>query len=220
MRQAWYVLPALVKRGELEQPASLVLVSMVCLSLARLDAPHHLTGLYTWAKDKSGTKLKWIPCLIDLVRKQTESGVKSQKLVLETMAGGQMNLGVEERSQVLRPRLEELLWKGYESLSEHQAYIYWVKEYRANQKEDKDMIAIQQSQDKFLISLSKFQDGIIPVTADSLEPGTLNKHGPVIQQMLDNLQLHLLQAAASLQNSYMRSSQSRNENDRLSKSLN
>ena len=30
VRQAWYVLPALVKRGELEQPASLVLVSMVC----------------------------------------------------------------------------------------------------------------------------------------------------------------------------------------------
>merc|ERR1719320_1713051 len=220
VRQAWYVLPALVKRGELEQPASPVLVSMVCLSLARLDAPHHLTGLYTWAKDKSGTKLKWIPSLIDLVRKQTECGVKSLKSVLETMAGGQMNLGVEDGSQVLRPRLEELLWKGYESLSEHQTYIDWVKEYRANQKEDKDMNAIQQSQDKFLISLSKFQDGIIPVTADSLEPGTLNKHGPVIQQMLDNLQLHLLQAAASLQNSYMRSSQSWNENDRLSKSLN
>ena len=131
-----------------------------------------------------------------------------------------MNLGVEDGSQVLMPRLEELLWKGYESLSEHQAYIYWVKEYRANQKEDKDMIAIQQSQDKFLTSLSKFQDGIIPVTTDSLEPGTLNKHGPMIQQLLDNLQLHLLQAAASLKNSYIRSSQSWNENDRLSKSLN
>ena len=77
-----------------------------------------------------------------LVRKQTKSGVKSLKLVLETMAGGQMNLGVEERSQVLRPRLEELLWKGYESLSEHPTYIDWVKEYRSNQKEDKEMIAI------------------------------------------------------------------------------
>jgi len=220
VRQAWYVLPVLVKRGELEQPGHLSLVSLVCLSLAKLDAPHHLTGLYTWAKDKSGTKLKWIPCLIDLVRKQTESGVKSLRLVLEGLAGSQMNLGMEEGGQVLRPRLEELLWKGYESLSEHQAYMEWVSEYRANQKEDKELAGLQQSQDKFLISLSKFQDGIIPVTADSLEPGTLNKSGPVIQQMLDNLQLHLLQAAASLQNSYMRSSQSWSENDRLSKSLN
>ena len=60
VRQAWFVLPAIAKRGELEHPANLSLTMIVCLSLARLDAPHHLTGLYTWAKEKSGTKLTWI----------------------------------------------------------------------------------------------------------------------------------------------------------------
>ena len=96
VRQVWYVLPALVKLGELEHSGNLVLVSMVCLSLAKPDTPHHLTGLYTWAKVKSGTKLKWILCLTDLLKKQTESGVKSLRLLLEGLVGGQMNLGVEE----------------------------------------------------------------------------------------------------------------------------
>ena len=94
--EAGLVRPALVKLGELEHSGNLVLVSMVCLSLAKPDTPHHLTGLYTWAKVKSGTKLKWILCLTDLLKKQTESGVKSLRLLLEGLVGGQMNLGVEE----------------------------------------------------------------------------------------------------------------------------
>ena len=50
----------------------------------------------------------------------------------------------------------------------------WVSEYRANQRADNELAGFQQSQDKL-------QDGIVPVTADSLEPGSLNKSGPVIQ---------------------------------------
>ena len=76
-----------------------------------------------------------------------------------------------------------------------------------------------QSQDKFLIALSKFQDGVIPVTAETLEAGQSRSQGPLIQQMLDDLQIHLLQAGACLQNTFMRSSQSWNENERLSKRL-
>ena len=218
VRQAWFVLPAIAKRGELEHPANLSLTMIVCLSLARLDAPHHLTGLYTWAKEKSGTKLKWIQSIIELVRKQTESGVKSIKIFLGDMVSGNKNLGLEESTQVLKPRLEELLCKGYESLSDHQNYLDWVKDYREVMKDDSQQ-GHMQSQDKFLIALSKFQDGVIPVTAETLEAGQSRSQGPLIQQMLDDLQIHLLQAGACLQNTFMRSSQSWNENERLSKSL-
>ena len=96
-------------------------------------SPHHLTGLYTWTKDKSGTKLKWIQALIELVRKQTETGVKSIQTNLEDIAAGRLSLGVEESGNILQPRLEELLYRGYESLSEHQEYMDWVKGYRESQ---------------------------------------------------------------------------------------
>ena len=217
------MLPTLVRAGQLEVPANLSTVATVCLALARLEAPHHLTGLYTWTKDKSGTKLKWIQAVIELVRKQTESGVKSIKTLLDDLVGGKTSLGMAESSQILKPRLEELLYKGHESLSDHQTYLDWVKEYRESQKEEKGPQTPPGgvlAQDKYLIALSKFQDGVIPVTAESLEPGQLSSQGSVIQHMLEDLQIHLLQAGACLQNTFMRSSQSWNENEKLAKSLN
>ena len=69
-------------------------------------------------------------------------------------------------------------------------------------------------------SLSRFQDGVIPVAVESLEPSTLGRQQPIVTGLLDTLHLHLLQAAAALQNSYMRSSQSWSENDRLGRSIN
>ena len=226
VRQAWFVLPGLVRRGELDTPASLGLLMVVCQALARLDAPHHLSGLYTWAKDKSGMKLKWIQAIIEIVKKQTEAGVKSIKSLLSSAgdpAGGNSTLGLPEASQILKPRLEELLYKGHESLSDHQTYLDWVKDYRESQKEEKENQNMQQgfvqAHDKYLIALSKFQEGVIPVTAETLEPGQFRSQGSVVQQMLEDLQVHLLQAGACLQNTFMRSSQSWNENERLSKSL-
>ena len=226
VRQAWWVLPGLVNRGELDSPASLGLLMVVCQALARLDAPHHLSGLYTWAKDKSGMKLKWIQAIIEIVRKQTETGVKSIKSLLSSAsdpAGGNSILGLPEAAQILKPRLEELLYKGHESLSDHQTYLDWVKDYRECQKEEKESQNMQQgyvqAHDKYLIALSKFQEGVIPVTAETLEPGQFRSQGSVVQLMLEDLQVHLLQAGACLQNTFMRSSQSWNENEKLSKSL-
>ena len=64
-----------------------------------------------------------------------------------------------------------------------------MKDYRESQKENKDE---QQGtildQDKFLIALSKFRDGSIPVTAEVLEPGITKNKGSVIQQLLEDLQ--------------------------------
>ena len=226
VRQAWFVLPGLVKRGELDSPASLGLLMVVCQALARLDAPHHLSGLYTWAKDKSGMKLKWIQAVIEIVKKQTEAGIKSIKFLLASASdptGGNSVLGLPEAAQILKPRLEELLYKGHESLSDHQTYLDWVKDYRESQKEEKENQSMQQgfvqAHDKYLIALSKFQEGVIPVTAETLEPGQFRSQGSVVQQMLEDLQVHLLQAGACLQNTFMRSSQSWNDNEKLSKSL-
>ena len=218
VRQAWYWLATTVRRGELDHPASLALVHLVCLALSRLDAPHHLSGLYSWAKEKSGTKLRWIQALIELVKKQTETGVKSIQNSLEDIVAGRLSLGLEESGHVLKPRLEELLYRGYESLSDHQTYLDWVSSYRESQTQAEGQT--MPGQDKYLIALSRFQDGIIPVAAETLEPGQIHSQGSVIQQMLEDLQIHLLQAGACLQNTFMRSSQSWSENEKLGKSLN
>ena len=74
-----------------------------------LDAPHHLTGLYIWSKDKSGMKLKWIQAIIEIVRKQTEAGVKSIKtLLFSDLSGGNSILGLPEAAQILKPRFNTL----------------------------------------------------------------------------------------------------------------
>ena len=219
VRQAWYWLATTVRRGELDHPASLGLVHLVCLALSRLDAPHHLSGLYSWAKEKSGTKLRWIQALIELVKKQTETGVRSIQNSLEDIVAGRLSLGMEESGHVLQPRLEELLYRGYESLSDHQTYLDWVTSYRESQAQGKTEDKTMPGQDKYLIALSRFQDGIIPVAAETLEPGQISSQGSVVQQMLEDLQIHLLQAGACLQNTFMRSSQSWSENEKLGKSL-
>ena len=54
-----------------------------------------------------------------------------------------------------------------------------VKEYWANQ-EDKEVMILGQVPD-ISVQVPGWHR-IIPVTGDSLEPGNLNKHGPVIQQ--------------------------------------
>lgn len=221
VRQAWFILPSIVSRGELEQPANMALIMILCLSLAKLDAKDHLTGLYTYFKDKSGTKLKWIQSIIDLVRKQTEAGVKSLQHILYEIEDGSLTSEANEFNKILKPKLEDLLYKGYESLSDHQTYLDWVKDYREKyQKEEGDSHpGAVQPEDKFLIALSKFRDGAIPVTAETLEPGQRQNQGSVVQHMLEDLQIHLLQAGACLQNTFMRSSQSWNENEKLSRSL-
>ena len=101
-----------------------------------------LAGLYTWIKDKSGTKLKWIQSIIELVRKQTEAGVASLKTMLEDLVDGSL-IGMSETSQLLKPRLEDLLYKGYESLSDHQTYLDWVKDYREKSQKDEEPGVIQ-----------------------------------------------------------------------------
>ena len=206
MRHASLLLPVLARRpGELEQSHSLGFCLTTALSLASLDSAHGLAGLQAWIREKSGQRLRWVPPLIELVRRQTETGVGSLQGVLQT----------SQLEQVVRPRLEVTLGRSQQSVGEHQAYINWVSEYRAARGEDQT----PKPHEQFLVTLSRFQDGLIPSAIDSLEVSGLEVQVPLVEHLLDAMHLHLLQAGAALQSTYMRSSQSWGENDRLGWSL-
>ena len=212
VRQAWWVLPALARKGELEQPAHLGLVVLACLALAKLEAPHNLAGLYAWARDKAGTKLKWIPGLIDLVRRQTENGVRSIQAVLE----GATEPRALEPS--LTQKLEDLVWEGHCSLVDHGTYVDWIENYKKTTGENGK---VERSvQEQYVTALSKFQDGVIPLAVDGIDAGGLMQSGPLVQHLTDVVHLHLLQAAAALQTSYMRGMSSNwAESDKITASL-
>ena len=146
-----------------------------------------------------------MPPLIELVRRQIETGVGSLQGVLQA----------SQLEQVVRPRLEVTLGRSQQSVGEHQAYIDWVSEYRAARGEDRT----SKPQEQFLVALSRFQDGLIPSTVDSLDVSGLEVQVPLVEHLLDAMHLHLLQAGTALQSTYMRSSQSWGENDRLGWSL-
>ena len=203
-RQAAHALPGLVKRGmEVEQGPGLAMVLTTALALARLDSPHGLAGLHAWVKERSGVRMRWVAALIELVRKETEVGARSLQAVLE--GGGGLEQG-------LRLRLERELARGWERVGEHQGYTEWVASYRAARGEEVE----PRRQERFLATLARFQDGLIPAALEGLE---VEAEGTAVHHLLDSVHLHLLQAGGALQSTYMRSSQSWGENDRLSSSL-
>lgn len=108
------------------------------------------------------------------------------------------------------PGLEAVLLQGYCGLAEHEQYTAWMQEYRKEEPAPAPAL---------LATLAQFQDGIIPGSAESLDPGAGAGAGPVVQHWLDTLQVQLLQAGAALQNSFMRSSQSWSCDERLGRAL-
>ena len=86
VRQAGLVLASVARTrpGELDTTG---LARLAGLALARLLASHQLTGLYAWARERAGTKLRWVPGLADLAKGNTEAGVKALQTVLQAGAG-------------------------------------------------------------------------------------------------------------------------------------
>ena len=206
LRHASLLLPVLARRpGELEQNHSLGFCLTAALSMASLDSAHGLAGLQAWMREKSGQRLRWVPPLIELVRRQTETGVGSLQGLLHS----------SQLEEVVRPRLEVALGRSQQSVGDHQAYLDWLAEYRASRGESQTV----KPQEQFLVALSRFQDGLIPTTVDSLEVSGLEVQVPLVEHLLDAMHLHLLQAGSALQSTYMRSSQSWGENDKLGWSL-
>ena len=51
------------------------IIVLTALSLYKLRSSQYLHGLYTWCKENTGKKLRWISPLIDFVKHRVESGI-------------------------------------------------------------------------------------------------------------------------------------------------
>ena len=177
VRQASHLLPALARRGELEQATPLLLTT--ALALARLGSAHGLAGLAAWSRERSGVRHRWVQPLIELVRGAGEQGARSMRAVLEQLQG----------EDDVRGKLEQELGRASAGLGEHQAYTEWMRSYRSSRGEEQE----KGGQEQYLAMLSRFQEGVIPAGVEGLEVGGLGGGAPKVQNLLDSLQLHLLQ---------------------------
>ena len=75
------------------------LIVLTALSFCKLRSSQHLQGLYSWCKENTGKKFRWISPLIDFVKHRVENGIQGfqaslmHPAVLDSMSYGDPKAG-------------------------------------------------------------------------------------------------------------------------------
>ena len=139
------------------------LAVLTALSLYKLRSSQHLRGLYSWCKENTGKKLRWIGPLIDFVKNRVESGIQGiqaslmHPAVLDSIsygdpkAGGAITYLAKEAYLV-----HALLHEPMNNSNQMAAYEAQAEKYR--QKVVQSCSAPQTQE--YLHALSNFDNGI------------------------------------------------------------
>ena len=184
------------------------IIVLTALSLYKLRSSQYLHGLYTWCKENTGKKLRWISPLIDFVKHRVESGIHGfqaslmHPAVLDSASYGDPTSGgaityLAKEAYMFHAFLHEQM----DPSSQMAAYEAQAEKYR--QKVVQSCSAPQTQE--YLHALSNFDNGVVLATYNDDQVAST---GSRIQSWFrtDDILIHshqlLLQSASCLQNGY------------------
>ena len=197
------------------------LVVMTALSLCRLKGSQNLHGLYTWCKERTGKKFRWISPLIDFVKHRVENGINGLQTSLmssqvldapcygDAATGGAITHLAKEAYHFHMFLHEEM------SITTNPMVAY---EARSNSyKEQIDQNCFEPHTQEYLEALSTFDNGVVPPIYKDADTSSLSLF------RADDIIIHthqlLLQAASCYQNSHNKL-RSWKDSENLTSSLN
>ena len=182
------------------------LAVLTALSLYKLRSSQHLRGLYSWCKENTGKKLRWIGPLIDFVKNRVESGIQGiqaslmHPAVLDSIsygdpkAGGAITYLAKEAYLV-----HALLHEPMNNSNQMAAYEAQAEKYR--QKVVQSCSAPQTQE--YLHALSNFDNGVVLPTYKDDESINFDRNSWFAA---DDILIHshqlLLQSASCFQSGY------------------
>ena len=150
LRNAFEALNQIVKRSTQDDSQLALLVVLAALSLTKLHGAQGLSGLYSWCKERTGKKYRWISGLIGIVKSKLEDGLKNLEAHLPQIFEIDQSIAGFFCREIFLTKGVICDQSGYETMV--QTYKdQWPKESEPYTK-------------KYLDALSSFANGDLPTT--------------------------------------------------------